>query len=207
VLEGCAGSTDPERMAGALVEAFQSRGVAPLRSPSTISVAAADDRGGVVAASFSAGYGSGIIPAGTGMLMNNALGELELTDGGGVAGERMASNMAPTVARHGGDAVGIGSPGADRITTAVATTLLRLASGDTLQQAVDFPRLHPEFGEFGIRVAAEPGQDLSSIEFPVRQFDGPHMYFGGVNGAGLLDGRLVAHADSRRTGSVAFTTP
>jgi hypothetical protein len=33
------------------------------------------------------------------------------------------------------------------------------------------------------------------------------MYFGGVNGAGLLDGRLVAHADSRRTGSVAFTTP
>lgn len=207
VLERCAGSTDPERMAGALVEAFQSRGVAPLRSPSTISVAAADDRGGVVAASFSAGYGSGIIPAGTGMLMNNALGELELTDGGGVAGERMASNMAPTVARHGGDAVGIGSPGADRITTAVATTLLRLASGDTLQQAVDFPRLHPEFGEFGIRVAAEPGQDLSSIEFPVRQFDGPHMYFGGVNGAGLLDGRLVAHADSRRTGSVAFTTP
>jgi gamma-glutamyltranspeptidase / glutathione hydrolase len=207
VLEACSGSTEPTRVAEALVDAFQSRGVAPLRSPSTISVAAADDRGGVVAASFSAGYGSGIIPAGTGMLMNNALGELELSDGRGVPGERMVSNMAPTVARRGTDAVGIGSPGADRITTAVATTLLRLASGDTLQQAVDFPRLHPEFGDFGVRVAAEPGQDLSGIGLPVRQFDEPHMYFGGVNGAGLLDDRLVAHADSRRTGSVAFTTP
>ena len=162
---------------------------------------------GVVAASFSAGYGSGIIPAGTGMWMNNALGELELTDGAGAPGERMVSNMAPTVARHGGDAVAIGSPGADRITTAVATTLLRLVSGDSLQQAVDYPRLHPEFGDFGIRMAAEPGQDLADIGYPVRQFDGPHMYFGGVNGAGLLEGRLVAHADSRRTGSVAFTTP
>jgi gamma-glutamyltranspeptidase / glutathione hydrolase len=207
VLEQCAGSTDPDLLAQALVDAFKSRGVAPLRSPSTVSVAAADDRGGVAAASFSAGYGSGIIPAGTGMLMNNALGELELTYGGGVPGERMVSNMAPTVARKGGDAVAIGSPGADRITTAVATTLLRLVSGDSLQQAIDFPRLHPEFGDFGIRIAAEPGQDLSDIGFPVRPFDGSHMYFGGVNGAALLEDRLVAHADSRRTGSVAFTTP
>lgn len=207
VLERCSSSTDPVQVAEALVEAFQSRGVAPLRSPSTISVAAADERGGVVAASFSAGYGSGIIPEGTGMLMNNALGELELTNGAGDPGERMVSNMAPTVARRGSDAVGIGSPGADRITTAVATTLLRLGSGDTLQQAVDYPRLHPEFGEFGTRIAAEPGRDLSGIGYPVRHFDGPHMFFGGVNGAGLLGDRLVAHADSRRTGSVAFTTP
>jgi gamma-glutamyltranspeptidase/glutathione hydrolase len=207
VLERCSGSTEPAPVAAALVEAFESRGVAPLRSPSTVSVAAADDRGGVVAASFSAGYGSGIIPAGTGMLMNNALGELELIDGNGVPGERMVSNMAPTVARHGADAVGIGSPGADRITTAVATTLLRLVAGESLQQAIDYPRLHPEFGYFGIRIAAEPGQDVSEIGYPLRQFDEPHMYFGGVNGAGLLEGRLVAHADSRRTGSVAFTTP
>lgn len=192
-------------LASALVDAFRDRGVEPLRPSSTISVAAADDQGGAVAASFSAGYGSGIIPTGTGLLMNNALGELELTDGRGEPGDRMVSNMAPTVGRRGEEAVAVGSPGADRITTAVATTLFRLARGDSLQQAVDHPRAHPEFGDFGVRLATEPGQDLDGIGYPLREFEGPHMYFGGVNGAGLLEGRLVAHADSRRIGSVAFT--
>jgi gamma-glutamyltranspeptidase / glutathione hydrolase len=205
VLSRLGESADAVDLAHALVEAFADRGVGRLRSPSTISVAAADEEGGVVAASFSAGYGSGIIPKGTGLLMNNALGELELTDGVGEPGERMVSNMAPTVARYDRSAVAVGSPGADRITTAVATTLHRLARGDSLQQAIDHPRIHPEFGDFGVRLAVEPGQDLDTADFRLREFDGPHMYFGGVNGAGLLDGRLVAHADSRRTGAVAFT--
>lgn len=189
----------------ALTEAFRARWDGALRSPSTISVAAADEEGGAVAASFSAGYGSGLIPEGTGMLMNNALGELELVSGAGKPGERMISNMAPTVARHGTEAVAIGSPGADRITTAIATTLARLVHGDSLQQAIDHPRLHPEFGDFGVRIAAEPEQDLDGLGLAIREFDAPHMYFGGVNGVGLLDGRLQAHADRRRTGSVAFT--
>lgn len=194
-------------VARALVSVFQARRSSALRSPSTISVAAADEEGGVVAASFSAGYGSGVIPGGTGMLMNNALGELELSDGPGEPGQRMVSNMAPTVARSGPDAVAVGSPGADRITTAVATTLARLAAGDGLREAIDHPRAHPELGEWGVRLAIEPGLDLVGVPHPFRPFDTPHMYFGGVNGAGLMGGKLVAHADARRTGSVAFTTP
>lgn len=194
-------------VARGLVSAFQARRSSSLRSPSTISVAAADEEGGVVAASFSAGYGSGVIPGGTGMLMNNALGELELSDGPGEPGERMVSNMAPTVARSGPDSVAVGSPGADRITTAVATTLARLAAGDGLREAVDHPRAHPELGEWGVRLAVEPGLDLADAPHPLRPFDTPHMYFGGVNGAGLMGGELVAHADARRTGSVVFTTP
>lgn len=191
--------------ANALVQAFEERRTGAPRSASTISVAAADEDGGVVAGSFSAGYGSGLIPEGTGMLMNNALGELELVDGHGEPGERLPSNMAPTVARSNHQAVAVGSPGADRITTAVATTVLRLAEGDSLQQSIDYPRLHPEFGDFGVRLAVEPGQDLAGIEYEIREFDRAHMYFGGVNGAALLDGHLRAHADARRTGSVGFT--
>jgi gamma-glutamyltranspeptidase/glutathione hydrolase len=198
---------DEVALARALVGVFEARHAASLRSPSTISVAVADDEGGAVAASFSAGYGSGIIPAGTGMLMNNALGELELLDGRGEPGERLISNMAPTVARCGQDVVAVGSPGADRITTAVATTLVRLAAGDGLAEAIDHPRMHPEFGDFGVRLAVEQGQDLTGLEMPLRLYDTPHMYFGGVNGAGSLDEQLVAHADARRTGSVTFTTP
>lgn len=116
----------------------------------------------------------------------------------------MISNMAPTVARSRNAVVAVGSPGADRITTALATTLARLAVGENLAAAIDHPRLHPEFGDFGVRIAAEPGLDLSGLGVDVRLFGDRHMYFGGVNGAGLADGELVAHADSRRTGSVGF---
>lgn len=196
---------DVDSLARALITVFGERNEGVLRSPSTVSVAAADDDGGAVAGSFSAGYGSGVIPAGTGMLMNNALGELELSTRPGQAGDRMISNMAPTVARRAGGAVAIGSPGADRITSAVATTLIRLAMGDTLQQAIDHPRVHPEFGEFGVRLAVEPGQETRDLGTAVREYESLHMFFGGVNGAGLIDGSLQAHADARRTGSVGFT--
>jgi gamma-glutamyltranspeptidase/glutathione hydrolase len=142
------------------------------------------------------------------MLMNNGVGELELVPPGseaGSPGERIVSNMAPTVARHEGEAVAIASPGADRITTAVATTLARLARGDCLRDAIEHPRAHPELADGGVRVATEPGVRLDGLDLAVREFDGPHMFFGGVNGAGMLDGVLQAHADRRRGGSVAFT--
>jgi gamma-glutamyltranspeptidase/glutathione hydrolase len=200
-----AGNGNASSRAQALLAVFEERRDGALRSPSTVSVAAADDVGGAVAASFSAGYGSGLIPAGTGMLMNNSVGELELAGGHVEPGERMISNMAPTVARSDLDVVAVGSPGADRITTAVATTLIRLARGDSLQQAIEHPRLHPEVGDFGVRLAAEPGQNLDDLGLPVREYETAHMYFGGVNGAAFIDDVLAAHADSRRTGSVGFT--
>ncbi len=172
-----------------------------LLSPSTITVAAADDADGAVAATFSAGYGSGVIPAGTGMLMNNSLGELELVEGITPSpGKRMLSNMAPSIARRGADVVAVGSPGADRITSALVVTLACLVAGEGLEAAIDHPRVHPEFGEWGVRIAAEPGLSLEGLPYPVRWFDGPHMYFGGTNGAGLVGGELHAHADPRRHG-------
>jgi gamma-glutamyltranspeptidase / glutathione hydrolase len=179
---------------------------AGLRSPSTVSIAAVDENGGAVAASCSAGYGSGVTPPGTGLMMNNAVGEIELTPSGPDAhrpGKVMMSNMAPTVARAGDDVVAIGTPGADRITSALVVTLEWLVSGMDLEAAIEQPRVHPEFGDWGVRVAVEAGLDLGDIEYPLRHFDGRHMYFGGVNGAAMEGGRLHGHADSRRHGSVA----
>ncbi len=213
-----AGENTPEIWAEALVDAFRVRSEEldldrleesahevlarrGLLSPSTVTVATADGENGAVAATFSAGYGSGVIPAGTGMLMNNSLGELELVEGvRSRPGERMLSNMAPSVARRGDDVVAVGSPGADRITSALVVTLACLVAGQSLEEAIEHPRVHPEFGEWGVRIAAEPGLDLEALHHPVRWFDGLHMYFGGTNGAGLLDGELRAHADPRRHG-------
>ncbi len=174
---------------------------AGIRSPSTITVSAVDDSGGAVAATFSSGYGSGVVPVGTGMLMNNSLGEIELVPGGVEAlipGTRMMSNMAPTTCRSGETVVAIGSPGADRITSAIALTLVRmLIAGDGLAAAIEHPRLHPVELE-PLSLAAERGV---SIVADALWYDEPHMFFGGVNGAALMDGELYAHADSRRVGS------
>ena len=179
---------------------------AGLRSPSTISISAVDENGGAVAASCSAGYGSGLIPAGTGLMMNNAIGEIELTQGGPddhQPGKIMMSNMAPAIARSAGDVVAIATPGADRITSALVTTLQCITGGMGLEEAIEQPRVHPAFDEAGVRVAVEPGLDLNSIQHPLWQFDDRHMYFGGVNGTALEGGVLYGHADSRRNGSVA----
>ncbi len=180
---------------------------AGVMSPSTISVAASDAEGGSVAGTFSAGYGSGVVPAGTGLMMNNALGEVELMPLGVdeyVPGERMMSNMAPTVGRRGHDAVAIGSPGADRITSAVFSTLASLVAGLDLAAAIDHPRAHPEFDEGGLRIAVEPGLEIAESRHPIRRLDDLDMYFGGVNGTALEGGRLTAHADIRRSGAVAL---
>lgn len=195
-------------LARGLIAAFEDR-YAAMRSPSTVSIAAADSDGGAIAASFSAGYVSGVVPEGTGLLMNNALGEIELLPEDAeriVPGERMISNMAPCVLSGDATSIAIGSPGADRITSALAFTIGRLALGDDLAAAIDHPRAHPEFDDEGVRVAVEPGIDTEGLGHPVRQFDQPHMYFGGVNGAGVLAGDLQAHADRRRTGSVTFNS-
>ena len=174
-----------------------------VKAPSTITVAAVDDEGTSVAATFSAGYGSGVIPAGTGLLMNNSLGEIELLASGFgelEPGERMLSNMAPTAARSDRDVIAIGSPGADRITSALTVTLVRfLLSDDTLPEAIEHPRLHPESVD-PVEIAAEMGLGLETDD-PIRWYPEPHMFFGGVNSAGMIGGKLVSHADSRRVGS------
>lgn len=206
-LREVAASTDPlspEVWRSALVNSFRARREfeLSLRAPSTITVSAVDRSGTAVAATFSSGYGSGVVPAGTGLLMNNSVGELELIPGGSdslVPGQRMLSNMAPTTVRSGRDVFAMGSPGADRITSALMITLSRLLlAGDALSEAVEFPRLHPESLD-PLAVAAERGLDIEGEN--LRWYDERHMFFGGVNAVGLVDGQFVAHADSRRVGS------
>ena len=97
--------------------------------------------------------------------------------------------MAPVVGRHqDGSTLAIGSPGADRITTAVVCALAGFVNGGLdLEAAVAHPRVH-------VHRAGLPDED-------VRREEEPTMYFGGV-GAALTraDGHLEAVADPRREG-------
>jgi gamma-glutamyltranspeptidase / glutathione hydrolase len=179
--------------ARAFLELVDRDHLAFLESGSTAHVSATDRSGEACAVTFSSGYGSGMIAKGTGIWLNNCLGEQELHPAGlyaAASGTRLLSNMTPTVARHDdGSTLAIGSPGADRITTAIVQVLGCFLSGLSLQEAVDHPRVH-------VHRAGRPDE-------VVRHESELSMYFGGV-GATLVDatGRLVAAGDPRRAGAV-----
>ena len=185
---------DLEHDVAAFLDLVDRDHLAVLESGSTAHVSATDSDGGACAVTVSSGYSSGMIAKGTGIWLNNCLGEQELNAKGlhGLApGTRLLSNMAPTVGHHpDGSSIAIGSPGADRITTAIVQVLAGFINGGLgLQDAVNHPRVH-------VHRAGRPDEDVK-IETQ------PSMYYGGV-GVTLRkpDGRLVAAADPRRDGAV-----
>ena len=181
-----------------------------LNSPSTVHTSAIDSSGLACSVTISAGYGSGALPGGTGIWMNNCLGEIELSPEGFHAlppGTRLHSNMAPTVARRADGAVlAIGSPGASRIPTAMLLTLLYDLRLDLpLQEAVDGPRLHVGFEDGEIQVDYEEGLAVDALDVRQRRFE-RSMYFGGVSAVRLdPGGSFSVAADPRRSGSVAIS--
>lgn len=205
---------DRERAASDLLAAIdRGRFDVGRRSASTINISAVDGDGLACTVTASAGYGSGVMPPATGLWLNNCLGEQELNRRGLHAwrpGERLPSNMAPTVAaRHDGSVLSIGSPGADRITTAILQTLLpHLNAGIPLEEAVAAPRVHVRHDADGhvLEVGHEEDLDLPELDLPVRSHHPLAMFFGGVTAARRgADGSLEAAADPRRGGATRVT--
>ncbi len=203
-----------EALDEAVAELLRTVGEAPgaLQSPSTVHTSTVDESGLACAITASAGYGAGVLIPGTGIWMNNSLGEAELNRRGfhvQAPGTRLPSNMAPTAGRSDrGDVLAIGSPGADRITTAIVQTLLNFAHLDMpLQAAADHPRLHVERTREGpLRVAFEPGLPVDQLPVVQRRFDGLDMFFGGVGAVHLAaDGSFELAADVRRTGGMVVS--
>ncbi|MFC7490668.1 MULTISPECIES: gamma-glutamyltransferase [unclassified Knoellia] len=201
----------------ALLAAVDRHGLAGLpTSSSTAHISAIDSHGLACAVTMSSGYGSGVTIPGTGLLLNNALGEPELNRLGLHAltpGTRLASNMAPTIARAAdGRVLAVGSPGADRITTALMQVLSQLCLGGAdLDVAIRAPRMHVRFGASGEPVVEhEASADLAAAVDRAGLTGLDHgalsMYFGGVGAAHLDgDGGLRAAGDPRREAAVAVT--
>jgi gamma-glutamyltranspeptidase/glutathione hydrolase len=188
-------STDVAHDAAAYLDLVDHSSLSVLESGSTAHCSSTDTDGAACAVTISSGYFSGMIAKGTGIWLNNTLGEQELNVRGLqrlAPGSRLLSNMAPTVGRHtDGSVLAIGSPGASRIATALTQVLAGFVGGLTLQEAVHHPRVHLHHpGRAGEVVKRESDEGLS-------------MYYGGV-GAALVrpDGHLVAAADPRREGAV-----
>jgi gamma-glutamyltranspeptidase/glutathione hydrolase len=196
------GATETERVL-ALVELLAG---APRDDGHTTNIVTADRDGNVCVITTSLGLGSGDYLPGLDLQLNSMLGEAELLLGPLVAGERMESMMAPSLALDDdGPALAIGSAGGSRLRTAlvgVADAVLR--EGLDPQKAVDRPRFHPA----GTVLNAEPGVDEDALAalrragWDVRVWPGRHHYFGGVS----LIARAGPAADPRRSGVARTTT-
>ena len=160
-------------------------------SASTVHTSAVDDAGVGCAITASAGYGSGEMPAGTGLWLNNGLGEVELNRRAvstRAPGSRLPSNMAPTVARSDEAVLAIGSPGADRITSAIHQVLVNLLQlGLPLEDAVRHPRLHVDMSGDTDVLKAENGLDLPERRNPAGAWEVVRRYVGvcGDGGQGV----------------------
>lgn len=181
-------------------------------APHTTHLSCVDADGYAVSITASMGYGSGLVVPGTGIPLGNTLGEPELNPRGFHAlkpGEKLISSMSPTiVSSEEGGLLALGSAGATRIPTAILQTIINVIDfGMPLETAVLAPRFHSEFRPEGALFAYEAGArkaDLSPFE-RVLAYDGPNMYFGGVNAVRLTpEGTFEASADPRRSGGATF---
>jgi gamma-glutamyltranspeptidase/glutathione hydrolase len=179
---------------------------------STTHITAVDGEGRCASVTCSNGTGSGLVVPGTGVHINNMLGEEDLNPLGfhrHQAGRRMPSMMSPTVVLRSGQLeAGLGSGGSNRIRSAVLQTVLRLlVDADPVDQAVIAPRVHFEGGI----VQAEPGVDeqaLARLErrgYGVFRWRERNVFFGGVHAVARdpRTGELRGGGDPRRGGAVA----
>jgi gamma-glutamyltranspeptidase/glutathione hydrolase len=208
-LDGAENGRVAERLTGEEYAAEQRRRIfSAFGSPHTTHLSCVDNEGLAVSITASMGYGSGLVVPGTGIPMNNTLGEPELNPRGFhalVPGERLISSMSPTVvSSEEGGIIALGSPGASRIPTAILQTLINVLDfGMTLEAAVNAPRFHAEGDLFAYEVGARTA-NLEGYE-PVLTYETPNMFFGGVNAVRRTPaGRFEAAADPRRSGGTAF---
>ena len=134
------------------------------RLGSTTHISVLDDGGACASVTCSNGTSSGTIVPGTGLHLNNMLGEQDLNPHGyhrHVPGRRIPSMMAPTVVlARGRPEIAIGSAGSNRIRSAIVQVILRLIDdGMGVDAAVQAPRVHFE----GAVVSAEPEIDPEAL--------------------------------------------
>ena len=182
------------------------------RLGSTTHITAVDADGRCASVTCSNGTGSGLVVPGTGVHVNNMLGEEDLNPSGfhrHQPGSRLPSMMSPAVLLCDGELeAGLGSGGSNRIRSALLQVVLRMLSGgEDVAAAVEAPRVHFESGA----VQAEPGvneaelQRLSERGYEVVRWTERNVFFGGVHAVARdrADGELRGGGDPRRGGAVA----
>ncbi|HSP39435.1 MAG TPA: gamma-glutamyltransferase [Frankiaceae bacterium] len=218
VLEGLAGlagqprlDASPnayERYARRLVAMADRHVVGPRSVRGTTHVSVVDGDGNVAAMTTSNGSCSGTFIPGTGIQLNNMLGETDLHPEGveaGIPGERVGSMMMPTVVRGpDGAVVGVGSGGSERIPSALARVLTGVLDHRLpLDEVVHASRLHWDRSILQVEPGLSP-EVLGHLRrsWRVNEWSRRDLYFGGAHAvARWADGSVEAVGDPRRGGT------
>ncbi len=195
------------RLADVLIGMSQRHASGPVAVRGTTHVSVLDREGNVASMTTSNGTGSGQFIPGTGVQLNNMLGESDLNPGGfhGIAaGQRIGSMMTPMlVSAQDGRRFGLGSGGSERIRSALTTVLVNLLDrGMPIAAAVHAPRMHWD----GAVLQMEPGLGPDVVRElmhhrPVNEWSHRDVYFGGAHVVALRPGGTAeAAADDRRGG-------
>jgi gamma-glutamyltranspeptidase / glutathione hydrolase len=147
-----------------------------------------------------------VVVPGTGLYLNNMLGEPDLTDGRPPRpGRRLTSMMAPTVALdEAGPRLVVGSAGSARLRGAIMQIVVNvLAHGGGVEEAIARPRVHVD----GEHVHCEGGLDageldrLEALGYELVRWGDRNLFFGGASAVEVRpDGELQAAGDPRRGG-------
>jgi gamma-glutamyltranspeptidase / glutathione hydrolase len=179
---------------------------APLGGTTHISVVDVD--GNAASLSASTGSGSGVIVPGTGIHMNNMLGEYDLNPTGAVLapGRRMTSMMAPSIVLHDEHPrLVLGSAGSVRLRGAIMQVVANVVGhGLPVDEAIDRPRVHVDEPHVHLEGGQEDGvvEALEAAGYDVVGWRRQNLFFGGVAAVEQReDGSLAAAGDPRRGGA------
>ena len=180
----------------------------PTGSPSTTHISVVDANGNAASHSASTGSGSGFFVPGTGIQLNNMLGESDLTAAGRSArpGERLTSMMAPSIVlAEGRPRLVVGSAGSIRLRGAVLQTVLNVVDHRmSVEEALAAPRVHLEGDVLQLEGGFEPAAAdlLEERGYELVRWAGRNLYFGGAAAVAFrADGGLEAAGDPRRSGA------
>jgi gamma-glutamyltranspeptidase/glutathione hydrolase len=179
----------------------------PVTARGTTHISVIDGSGNAASLTLSNGEGCGHLLPGTGIMLNNMLGEEDLNPGGFHRWQqnvRVSSMMAPSLAVDNNRLIAIGSGGSNRLRTAILQTLCNMIDyGMSVEEAVAAPRIHYERN----RISIEPGFSRESVDNLVAAFPDYHLweaknlFFGGAHTV-LFDGTGFDGAGDPRRGGI-----
>jgi gamma-glutamyltranspeptidase / glutathione hydrolase len=200
-----------ERVAEAVAEAgkrLRTRVRESAGVPSTTHISAVDQARNAASLSASTGCGSGVVVPGTGVQLNNMLGEEDLNPSGRRArvGARLTSMMAPSLVLAGNrPRLVVGSAGSVRLRGAILQIVVNVIDrGMSVREAIDAPRVHLDDGVLQLEGGIDPAVagELEAVGFEVGRWESLNLWFGGASAVAFRDdGSLEAAGDPRREGA------
>jgi gamma-glutamyltranspeptidase/glutathione hydrolase len=186
----------------AIIQAMEAQDAMRRGVGGTTHISAVDAKGDAASLSCSLGSSGGVVVPGTGIQLNNMLGEPQLV-GEEPPGERMTSLMAPSMLlREGRPRLVLGSAGSTRLHGAIMQVVANVAArGLGVEEAVEAPRMH---FESGVAHCEDPAvaDELEAAGYPVVRWRQRNLFFGGVSAVEIRDdGSLAGAGDPRRGGA------